>query len=343
MPLPFFYRQNLPVQSQAFALGGSALTFDLPRESVISRIDIYVKGVIGTGAATACIEGLPRLIERVDIRGSLSGQPELVPIAGLTGSDLYEIGQFHSNALPYQTGALGSAAYFYVNIPIYFRENFFGSEALNLLPAIPAYQMSDLTVAVRPALQATVDTNATPTLVLTSAECGINVFGYYRDTIPANAQFIRGQFEVLQDDSIATNPTREVKFPSGGDFSLLLARVFASTNVKQADSATAGPLTASTGTMKIFDLSRFTKAETSFAKLRASNLHETIDDTLVTGNAAFVWNRGPSELFQTGKAGIALNNIIMQYDATAPAAGGKIRFVYRRLFDPANLLGISRP
>ena len=343
--LPNLYPQQLPVQAQTFALGGNNITFDIPRESVIDRMDVWVSGIIGTGAATAAIEGLSRLVNRIDLRGSLSGQPELVPISGLTGPDMFEIAQFQSNALPFAKGALGTAAFFYVNIPLFFRENFFGNEQLNILPSIPAYQMSDLTLNIQTALQSQVDVNTTPTFALTSATCGVNVYQCYRDTIPGNLQFIRGQFEVIQDDSVQTNSTREVKFPSGGDYSLLLARSFLSANAKQTDATASGtgPLTSETGTIKLYDLSRFTKMETSFGKIRAMNQHQTIDDTLVDGNAAFVFNRGPTNLFQTGKAGVALNNILMQYDASTPAAGGKIRFVYRRLFDPANLLGIPRP
>ncbi len=345
MPLPNLYSQKLPIAAQTYALGGTTITFDVPRESVIDRMDVFISGIIGTGAATVAIEGLSKLVARVDLRGSLSGQPELVPVSGLTGPDLYEVAQFHGNALPFVKGALGTAAFFYISIPIFFRENFFGAQVLNVLPSIPAYQMSDLTLSIQTALQSQVDVNATPTFALTSAVCGVNVYQCYRDTIPASQQFIRGQFEVIQDDSVQTNSTREVKFPSGGDYTLMLLRSFLSANAKQTDATATGtgPLTSETGTIKLYDLSRFTKEEVSFGKLRATNVHQTIDDTLVDGNAAFVWNRGPSEIFQTGKAGVALNNIIMQYDATTPATGGKIRFVYRRLFDPANLLGIARP
>ena len=341
MPLPIFYDQIVPVSSQTFALGGNRYVFNLPRESVIEKINLYVEGVVGTAATAAAIEGLSKLISSVTVRGSLSGQPELVPISGLSGPDLFEAAVAHSGVLPQTIGALNATGKFRVNIPLYFREQFFGDEPTNLLTAIPAFQMSDLTLTVVSETLANVDLNSV--LALSSAVIGLEIEQSYRDTIPAGIQFIRGQFEVLEDNNIVTQTTREVKLPSGGDYTFLLMRAYSAANAKQLDSSTTPAPLNQPGTIKLYDLSRFTKIETDFLKLRARNLQQTVDDTLTAGNAFIAYNRsGPSGIFQTGQAGIALNNITVVYDAVA-AANSKVRFVYRRLFDPANLLKIARP
>lgn len=336
---PLFYRQIIPITGAAFALGASPITFDLPRESIIDKIVVIVDGTISVAANSAAIEGLPALIQNINLRGSLANAPEYNPINSLTGPDMFEAAQAHRGKLPYIIGSLGSAAKFRLTIPIYCRDFFFSDESKNLLTAIPAYLMSTLKLTITPATTAQADVG-TGVLALT-ATAYVEVHQYYRDSIPDNIQFIRPSWEFLQDDSITTSTTRELKFPAGGHYSFMLARSFQAANVKQTDqgATNSAPIT-SPGTMRIYDLSRFTKVESDFQKLRADNYTHYGEDSLVAGNAAFLWNRnGEVGLFQTGAIGVAQNNVLLQYDATA-AANSKIRFVYRRLLDPGNLLNI---
>lgn len=339
--LPILYRQKLRQQPQAFVLGGGAITFNIPRESVVDEIRIILYGVVNAAATGINIDGTPSMIASVTVRGSVAGGDELQPVAGLTGADLYELAQWQRGALPRVAGNLTTAGAIYrLDLPIYFREFFCSNELKNLLPAIPALNMSDLTVTIIPAALATVDSNSA--LTFTSCNIAVEVYQYYRATIPANMQFIRGTYEVTEDNGIVTSVQREVKLPSGGFYGFLGMRSYQAANVKQTDlgATAAAPITEPTvGGITLYDLSQFVKAKTSFQNLRDDNLMQIVDN-LVAGNSAFLFNRtGEAGLFQTGDIGNALNNVVVQYDATA-AANSRVRFVYRRLFDPANLLGL---
>ena len=341
MALPILYRQKLRQQPQAFALGGGAITFNLPRESVIDVIMIRLYGVVNAAATGINIDGTPSMIASATLRGSVAGGDELQPVAGLTGADLYELAQMQRGALPRAVGNLTTAGGIYsVCIPIYCREFFCSNELKNLLPALPALNMSDLTLTIIPAALATVDSNSA--LTFTSSNIEVEVYQFYRATLPANMQFVRGTYEVTEDNGIATSVQREVKLPSGGLYSLLGMRSYQAANVKQTDqgATAAAPITYPTvGGFTLYDLSQFVKAKTSFQQLRDDNLNQIVDN-LVVGNAFFGFNRtGEAGFFQTGDIGNALNNVTVQYDATA-AAGSRVRFVYRRLFDPANLFGL---
>lgn len=341
MPKPLLVKQIIPVSAQAFALGGSPLTFNIPRESVIEKISVAVEGNITTGAATANVDGLPALLQSLSVTGSLqNGRFE--PVVALSGPDLYEAAQFHRGTLPHSFGALGSTGRFRVEIPLYFREYFWGDEFKNLLPAIPAWQMSELTLTVTPATQAQVDSNATPTLVIAAGSTvQVEVHQYFRESVPADLKFFRGTWEVQVDSVPTTASPYEVRLPAGGDYTQILLRAFSAANTRQAQTGTSGPLTYPNGYIRLFELSRTVKIDTDPGKVRAMNL-EAVVDTLVAGNYALLFNRfGPNQVFQTGAIGQALNNVTMHLNTTT-GTGNSIRFVNRRIFDPENFLGIVR-
>lgn len=328
------YRQQIPVAAQTLALG-STFNFAIPRESLIEGLQLFLEGTVGTVSTTVPVEGLAALVKSVSIRGSIGGGPAVEICNGVPGADLYEIAQFQKGSLPLVVGGLGATGAFRLNLPIWFREWFFTSEIKNLMTAIPAYAMSDLTLSVTIASQA----EAGAALVLSgSPRIGVVVNQFYRDSIPQGLPFIRSTYEGFTDTAIATATDREIKLPSGGLYSILMARSYSAANTKQADTGTA-PITANpAGSIRLYDLSRFTKAESNFLSLRQDNAEITLD-TLVTGNAAFVFNRGESNLFQTGQLGRALNNVTLVYNSTA-ASGAQVRFVYRRILDDANALAI---
>lgn len=340
MAKPVLTRQIIPLTKQSFTLGGSALTFLIPRESLIDRLDLFFEGNFTTAAATAAIEGLSAIAKSVTLSGSMAGG-RIEPISGIAGPALFEFAQIHQGSLPHTYGALTPSGRFRVTIPLLFRNFGFSSQARNLLTALPAWQMSELTLSVTPAAQADLDTNATPTLVLASGKVGVDVKQYFRETVPNDIVTIRSTVERTLDNNPATESAHEVKLPSGGDYDAILLRAFSAANVKMANTGTTGPITQPDGVIRLYELSRTTKFETDYAKLRADNLAITLD-TLVDGNAALVFGRyGEDQIFQTGAIGQALNNVVLQYDSTN-VTGGKVDFIYRRLFDPNNYLGIVR-
>jgi hypothetical protein len=344
MPRPFYNRQVLPVAAQAPTVGGNAMVFQLPRESLIDQINIEVD-VLNNGAiATLHPDGLSQFIKSVTLSGSLAGG-RYEPIVSIKGSDLFFMAQMHRGTLPFVTsGTPGAATRWRVTIPLYFREFFFSTLIKNLMSAIPAWKMSELTLTITPGSQADVDINAAPTFTITSALVTPIVYQYHRDTIPNDMQFIRGTYETQTDDNPPTTASREVRLPAGGDYTFLGMRArsgAAAAQIAQTDVGTTGPFTYPSGNLRLFELSRNIKYEGDFHKLRTWNL-EHILDGLVTGNAFIPFNRfGESEIFQTGAIGSALNNVTVNYNATN-VASGFVQFMYRRLFDPDNLLGIQR-
>lgn len=346
MPLPTFYRQRLPVSVQNFTIGGPPVVFDIPRVSAISRINVYVTGVIGTVAATGAIEGLPKLVQSVLLRGTVTGSAVFEPISGLSGPDLAELAQFTDGTLPMKSGALTTAAAFGFHIPLNFRDSFFRGMGANgqpasLLTAIPAFNMSGLTLTITPATQAQVDVNAIPTFALTTGTIYVEIDQYYPNTLPANYNFIRSSIELsLVDTGIVTANPRQLQIAAGGHYTNMLFRSFSGANAKQTEFGGA-PFLTPNGDIILYDLNRFTKIETDFNRARATNALEVNGgySALVDGNFAFNFNRGETAVFQTSAIGTAQNTILFNYNAVA-SAGAQVRVVSRRLFDPSNLLGI---
>jgi hypothetical protein len=335
---PVLVRQVLSEQSQAFTLGGGALTFNLPRESLIDQIDVSAELNITTQATTASINGLPALLNSVTLAGSVAGG-RYEPFTNLNGADLYQFAQWQRGTLPYKYGSRGATGRTRVNVPIYFREFGLGDELLNLLPAIPAHKFSDLKLIVTPATQAQVDSGAG--LVIASGKIGVTVYQYFRETVPDSIQTIKSSYEVQEESGTATANPKEIKLPSGGDYTMIGFRAFDGANTLQLDADTTGPFTNPDGYIRLLELSRNQRIDTDFAKLRANNL-EHIVDSLVDGTAAFLFNRGgPRQLFQTGEIGQALNNVTLNVQTTG-VASGVIKVLFRRLFDPQNLLGVQR-
>lgn len=347
MPLPGFYTQKIPVSSQALTLGGTPLTFDIPRTSAIQRINIMVSGVIGTGAATAAVEGITKLIQSVLLRGTITGAAVFEPISGLSGTDLYEAAQWYEGTLPLSTApaSLGTGSFVF-HIPLVFHDPFFrgtqpSGQPNRLLTAIPAFQMSGLTLTLTPGTQAQVDVGATPTFALTSASVYVEIEQYYPNTLPNNYNFIRSSLELsVVDTGIVTANPRQLNIAAGGHYTHILARSFSGANTKQAETGGAPFLTPG-GDIIIYDLNRFTKIETDFNRQRAANSLQVNGGygALVAGNVAFNFNRAEHAVFQTSAIGTAQNVILFNYNAVA-STGAFIRIVSRRLFDPTNFLGI---
>lgn len=345
MPAPLFYSSTIrSADVRPFTLGGQQISFDLPRESVIEAIDIIIEGTVSTaasgGGANASVEGLPALIQQVQVRGSLAGSGEVLPVSSCSGPDLYEIAQFQRGVLSPLVGSLASTGFFRVVIPVYFRQFFLGDKYTNLRTALPAFAMSSLSVNLTTATQAQVDLGGTPTFAISNANAWIRVHQCYRDSVPQDFAFIRSFTEVVEDASIQTQSPRVQYFPASNDYALILVRSFSGANAKQSDTGSAPFTNGANQYINLYDLNRRQKKGTSFQDLRAENLGYTVDP-LVTGNACFVFNRGAESLFQTGEIMKAQTSIVAEYNSTA-ASGSKIRWVYQRIEDPNNVLGIPR-
>lgn len=329
---PILTRQIISESEQTFALGAAPIVFN-PRESLIDALYLYVEGNIATVAATAHINGLAQLIKSITLAGSVAGG-RFEPFSGMTDPDMYEIAQWQRGSSPIKFGALGSTGRFRICIPLYFREFFMGDELLNLLPAIPAWKMSDLKLTVTPAAQADADVNGTPTLALTAgAVVGVEVHQFFRETVPDGLRTIKTSYELQLEDAPATKNPYEIKLPRGGDYSFIGFRSFDGSNTRQLETDTTGPITYPAGFIRLLELSRNTRLDSAWNKLRAQNA-EVMLDSLVDGNAAFLFNRwGPRQLFQTGAIGQALNNVTIQLQTTS-VSNGSIRVLFRRLFGP---------
>jgi hypothetical protein len=345
MPTPLFYPSTIrSAEVRPFTLGGTQISFDLPRESVIESIDIVIEGTVSTaasgGGVNASVEGLPALIQQVQVRGSLAGSGEVLPVSSCSGPDLYELSQFQRGVLTPLVGSLSTTGFFRVVIPVHFRQYFFGDKYSNLRTALPAFAMSSLSVNLTTATQSQVDVGSSPTLAISNAHAWIRVHQCYRDSVPQDFAFIRSFVEVIEDANIQTQSPRVQYFPASSDYALILVRSFGSLNGKQNDASTAPFAVGPNQYLNLYDLNRRQKVGTSFLDLRASNLGHTVDP-LVTGNACFVFNRGAESLFQTGEINRAQTSIIAEYNAHA-SNGVKIRWVYQRIEDPNNILGIPR-
>lgn len=340
MPYPLFYKQVVPAPDQLSVTLGGGGSIGIPRDSVVERIDIVVEGSITTAAATAAVEGLPRLLESVSLRGSARSAGQILPITQLRGDDLYELAQFKRGALTPIDGALGSTGFFRFVIPIHLRNYFLGNEIDNMRTALPAYDMSEFSLALKFASQAALDVNVSPTFVLGTTTCYLRIHQCYPGTQPADMVYLRATQEVSVDDAITTGTTRQFALPAGGDYSLILARSFSGANAKQANSGSAPYTTGAAQVIRVYDRNRFIKKESSFLDLRAENIDYTMD-ALVTGNAAIVYNRGKDLLFQTSGLDKSQSDIRIEANQTA-ATGAKIRYIYERIQDPNNVLQIAR-
>jgi hypothetical protein len=339
---PVFYSSTIrSTEVRQFSLGGQQMSFNLPRESVIEAVDVVVEGIVSTAATQANVEGLPALISQVQLRGSLAGSGEVMPISSCTGPDLYELAQFKRGVLTPLVGALNMTGPFRLVIPIYFRNFFLGDKLDNMRTALPAFAMSSLSLNLTTATQNEVDKAGSPTFALTNANVWLRVHQCYRDSVPDGFGYLRSFTEVVEDNAVQTQSPRTQFLPAANDYSLILVRSFAAANGKQHDTNN-GPFTIGPGQfLNLYDLNRRQKVGTSFADLRAQNIGHTVDP-LIQGNACFVFNRGKESLFQTGEIGKSQTNILIEYNATTPAAGGRIRWVYERIEDSSNVLQIPR-
>lgn len=346
---PDFYPQDVRLSSQAFTLGNSN-SFALRRESLELEERIIVAfQVTGAPATLNTPDGPPAILKSVLLTGSSGQGGSINPVNLLSGADLYEYAQVAYGALPpiettATTPANFTTGFYRFEIPIN-HVQWSLPEPLRYMTCLKAYEMSDLTLQLNWASQNDIDSNVTPTFVIANASVQVIQKQVYRETIPtefANAVpsvWAKQLYEVKQyDSSLTTNPTFLLELSAGGLYQAIMMRAYASTTVKQLTTGAggaAGPIVSGTNqdNITLNDLSTRIKKATSFGSLRAENLRYYLD-SLVTGNAAFLFNRSgiASNMFDTGQINKTTANIQLITNVITPGTGGKIRLVTERIF-----------
>jgi hypothetical protein len=346
---------SLQLQRQNTTLGSTVNIQGILQDSYTSEFIIGVEGTISTAAATAAVEGLPAILQKVNINGPLSGYAPLTPINGLSGPMLAEAAQFIRSNVSYSFGALGSTGKFGVYIPCTF--------TFPRLPApwsrmsvLPTNLMGAVNFNVLVASQAQIDTNATPTIAFSTLTIFVQQNEYKSSTIPplsplvpaanvpsGSQQFVPSSLNYTQNSSIQTSNQTQQQFPNG-TYTMLLLRSFSTTSsgvatVRQSDTAAGGPIDVSVTTSGLIlqDVNQTPKIAANWYTLRKDNL-DNITDSLMTGNACFQFNHGVSRIFQPV---IGPNQIPLNYGTTtAGTTNPRIDFVYQQIFDPMNWLGL---
>jgi hypothetical protein len=354
MPQPW---QDNPLQLQRLNTSlGSVVNFPgVLQDSYTSEFLIFIEGTIGTAAATAAIEGLSLLAQRVTINGPLAGYNPLNPINNVSGSMLTEYAQFKRNNVSYSFGSLGSTGKFSVCIPCTFinpRLRY----PFSHMTVLPTKWMGAVNFNVQISSQAQLDTNGTPTLAFSTLTIYVQQNEYKASSIPplatlgqaipSNAfllQFIPSTLNYYSFSSITTTGGQQQLFPNGTYLGLLIrsfqTTVNGSGTVRQADTSVNGPLDTSVTTSGIIlqDVNQSPKVSSNFYAIRSDNLNN-IYDSLVTGNACLQFNRSLSKIFQTT---VGPNQIPLVFGTTTTGTSTpRIDFVYEQIFDSQNWLGL---
>lgn len=347
---------SLQLQRQSTTLGAVVNIQGVLQDSYTSEFIIAVEGTVSTAAATACAEGLPAILQKVNINGPLAGYAPLTPINGLSGPMLTEVGQFIRRNLSYSFGALGSTGNFGIYIPCTFVQPRL-AYPWSLMSILPTNLMGAVNFNVQIATQGQLDTNSTPTLAFSTLTIYVQQNEYKASTIPAlsplvpaaqvpsgSFQFIPSSLNYVQNLNIQTSNQSQQLFPNG-TFLLILIRAFSATSngvptTRQADGSSGGPIDESVTTSGLIlqDVNQSPKYATTWYTIRKKN-KDNVVDSLVTGNGCFEMNNGVSNIFQPI---IGPNQIPLNYGSTtASTTNPRLDFVYQQIFDTQNWLGLQ--
>lgn len=344
---------SLQLQRQNVVLGQTLNIQGILQDSYTSEFLIVIEGVIATAAATAAIEGLTAILQKINISGPLPGYQPLTPVNGLSGPMVTEIGQFIRKNLSFSFGGLGTTGKFGCTIPCTFI-NPRMKYPLSHMAILPTNIMGAVNFSVQVATQAQLDTNGTATLAFTSINIYVQQNEYKANSIPALAplipapnaglfKFVPSSLNYVQNQNVQASQQSQQLFPNG-TYMLILIRSFPTTvggvaSSRQSDTAVTGPFDTSITSQGIViqDVNQAPKSAEDWYSLRKKNL-DTIDDPLVTGNVCFQYNQGADKIFQPiiGPNQIPLNYATVLTSTTAP----RIDFVYQQIFDTMNWLGL---
>lgn len=344
---------QLQLQRQNITFGNTFNIQGVLMDSYTSEFIIMVEGVIGTAAATACIEGLPAILSKVNINGPLTGYTPLTPINGVSGGMLSDISQFIRRNVSYSWGSLGSTGKFGVSIPCTFIRPRLGWPNC-YMSVLPTKLMGSVNFNVLVASQAQLDTNATATLAFTNLTVYVQQNEYRKDTIPNMApagtakeglwSFIPNSINYATNQNIQASQQTQQLFPNG-TYTLIVVRSFPTApngvpTSRQSDTVAGGPidLGLTSAGLIVQDVNQAPKNAVQWGTLRKENL-DNVTDALVTGNVAFEWNQGLSKIFQPS---IGPNQIPLNYATTLTGTTSPlINFVYDQIYDTGNVLGLQ--
>lgn len=350
---------------QNVTLGQNVNINGVLQDSITSEFIIEVEGTITTVAATPAIEGLPALVQNVNLSGPLANYGSLNPINGISGPMLSEIAQFIRSNVSYSFGSLGTTGKFGVSVPCTFlqpRLNYPWSR----MSCLPTNDMGSVNFTIQIANQAQVDTNATATFAASTLTVYVQQNEYLRNSVPALAalvpagqlpkgsdgvpgsnlfMFIPSTLNYLSITPIQTTPQQQQLF-SNSTLMLMMIRSFptvATSGVatsRQSDTVAGGPLNLSVTSqgITIQDVNKAPRRNVNYYTMRKENL-DNITDGLVTGNAAFQFNRGLDKIFQPS---IGPNQIPLILDTvTTGTTNPRIDVVYQQITDSQNWLGLQ--
>lgn len=345
----------LQLARQNTTLGSTINITGVTQDSITSEFIIMCEGVIGTSAATAAIEGLSSIVQKVNISGPLQGYAPLTPINGLTGPMLSEVAQFIRHNVSYSWGALGSTGKFGVAIPCTF-VNPRMPWPLSHSCCLPTKDMGSVNFNVQIASQAQLDTNATPTIAFTSLSVYVQQNEYKPGTTFPRAQlgtaptntslwyFVPSSWNYFQNLNIQASAGNQQLFPNNAML-LLLVRSFSTTSngvatARQSDTVAGGPIDISITSPGLIlqDVAQAPKLAVTWNSLRGQNLNQ-IFDSLVTGNACFQMNQGANAVFQPQ---VGPNQLPLIYPTvTTGTTTPRLDFVYQNIIDPSNWWGLQ--
>ena len=346
---------SLQIGTQNVTLGQTVNVNGILQDSYTSEFLVRVEGVISTVAATPAIEGLPSLVSNMTIQGPLAGFAPLAPINGLSGPMISEFSQFKRSNVSYSWGALGTTGKFGVTLPLTFinpRMRY----PLSHMSLLPTKLMGSINFTIKMANQNQIDTNATPTFATSTLTVSVQQNEYKSSSIPAMAplaatvaqgawMFIPSQLNYFSQQNIQASAAFQQLIPNGTT-TLVLIRSFptcttgGTPTARQSDTVVGGPLDLSVTSAGIvlMDVNQAPRVSTTFYMMRKQNL-DNITDSLVAGNAAFMFNQGIDKIFQPS---VGPNQIPINYATTLTGTTNpRVDFVYEQITDTQNWLGLA--
>jgi hypothetical protein len=345
----------LQLQRQNITFGNTVNVQGVLQDSYTSEFLIMVEGTISTVAATACIEGLPAILQKININGPLAGFGPLTPFNGLSGPMIVDASQFVRRSISYSFGSLGSTGKFAVSIPCTMINQRF-RYPWSHMSVLPTSLMGAVNFNILVASQAQLDVNVSPTLDFSTLTMYVQQNEYTRESIPLMspnvpaAQVPKGSFQFIpmswnyaQNQNIQTAAQTQQLLPNG-TYTLVLIRSFTTQvngvpTVRQSDAGTAGPIDTSVTTsgMILQDVNQQPKVAATYYTLRKDN-QDNAYDVIVVGNACYQFNNGVDRIFQPSPGP---NQIPINIGTTTTGTSNpRLDFCYQQIFDTQNWLGL---
>lgn len=328
---PFDLKEYQVPPGTALSIGASSSTpvpVQLNKDSLTDEISVVIEGVIGTAATTPNIDGLAAIVQQLFLRetNSVDGV-STVRYNNVPGARVRELYQAKGGQLPRVVGALSSTGAFRVEIPMLLRQLFLSDE-FSFISAQKSWQMSDITLQVNPASIAQLDLAATPALVFSSIYMYVQQRTFERRTVPDAIVTLPTLTEYKEYPLSATGQL-QMEIAGGGFYSLIGLTAFSGANTKQADGGSSPFTTSATAKITLQDMFRNNKIQTTYGDLRDDNFRKFYD-SLVNGNAWFLFNRGVNQYMDARNIMTASQTVPIIADVTT-GTGVKIGITTERI------------